>query len=67
MPSFNGAFSTTNGVKNIFARKPKGRLRSIMNLRQYTSAKVNNEGERGSSRVHYSLTKSYDRKVVSAH
>lgn len=57
MTSYNGAFSTVNGTKNIFARKPKGRLRSIMNLKQYTTAKVNNEGEKGSSRVHYGLSK----------
>lgn len=55
--TYNGAFATVNGVKSIFARKPKGRLKSILNLRQYRSAKVNNEGEKGSSRVHYALTK----------
>lgn len=65
MSSYNGAFVTVNGTKNIFARKPKGRLRSILNLKQYTAAKVNNEGEKGSSRVHYGMVKTTTNGVIS--
>jgi hypothetical protein len=54
MLNVNAAFETKFGrITNIFGNKKPGRIRSNLNLRQYTFAVVGN----GDDKTHYGLRK----------